>query len=729
MTVSNVALGPMGVVTSLGIGLGDTLTALKEGRRHLAPLTLFPVAADNRLPVGAVDLPVNETGLPRTHQLARLAADEVFETCDLRPDAVVVGTTTGGIDRSESLLLEGEKDPSAYKWHGANSVAVDLARRYGCAGPVLTLSAACASGGMAIALGAAMIRRGIARRVLAGGVDGLCRLTYFGFKSLQLIDPKGARPLDRHRRGMSVAEGAGFVLLCKDPIDAGGVALWGSGLSCDAYHAVAPHPEGRGALAAMKNALEMAGISARDVDYINLHGTATPDNDRSEARALHALFGGQLPDHSSVKGAMGHSLAASGAVEGIVAALCLKNGIIPANVGLEENDPELNLTPVHHPKRKRLKTVLSNSFGFGGNNAALVFGPHSHTSRDVGPPPSPIRFTVIDDACVTAAGFTEETLSALAEGRPVSGCLDSRSLCRDLKPALIRRARRVPRLALALAARICSDDGRQPISHQILLGTGWGALSETYEFLSRLFESDFQFPSPTDFIGSVHNAAAGQIALVHNIQGANITVSGGDASFEQALLSAELVGDEEEKTALVLGVDEAHPHLSPLFDPSAALENEGAAGLVDGGGALLLTRKAMPSGVSIDLAFYGLCHALSDAGAVMERLMDRLNGAEEINRSFGAVLVGIPQGVSALAGAQLDAFQDRCGIDGGFLDYRRVVGQFAGAASIAAVLAVRWVRMQVIRAKEWQAQEIPLAGKGILILNLGDSISAMRIMP
>ncbi len=726
---SKVALGPMGMATALGIGLKETLAALKAGRRHLAPLGLFPIAGADRLPVGAVDLPlsVKEEGLPRTHQLARLAADEVFANRDRKPDAVVVGTTTGGIDRSESLLLEGEKNPSAYQRHGANSVAMDLARRYGCTGPVLTISAACASGAIAIALGAEMIRRGYARSVLAGGVDGLCRLTYFGFKSLQLIDPQGARPLDLHRRGMNVAEGAGFVLLCSDPIDADGIALWGSGLSCDAHHAVAPHPEGRGALAAMQGALEAARITVRDVDYINLHGTATPDNDRSEARALNTLFSGRPPHHSSIKGAMGHSLAASGAVEGIVAALCLKNDLIPANVGLGEVDPKLNLAPVRHPMKKRLKTILSNSFGFGGNNVALVFGRSSQLIGAAEGASNPARFSVIDYACVTAAGFLEETLAALAEGKPVSGCIDSRTLCRDLQPALIRRAKRLPRLALALASRICTGKNKRP--HQISLGTGWGGLSETHEFLTRLFESDLQFPSPTDFIGSVHNAAAGQIAQMHNIQGANITVSGGDASFEQALLSTDLISDNGEKITLVLGVDEAHSHLSPLFDPSMEWANDGSAKLTDGGGALLLARKAEQTGVSIDLAFYGQCHGSSDADGIVDRLIARLRGVDTIRRSFGTVLVGMPLGADALAEKQLKAFQGRCGRDMCCLEYRRLVGQFAGAASIAAVLGVHWVRTQAVLAKRWREKELPLDGKGILILNLGDAISAMRILP
>jgi 3-oxoacyl-[acyl-carrier-protein] synthase-1/3-oxoacyl-[acyl-carrier-protein] synthase II len=666
--------------------------------------------------------------LPRAHQLARLACDQIYVKYPVCPDAIVVGITTGGIDRTEGLLLRGETDPLAYTLHGANSVAVDLAHRYGCTGPVLTVSAACASGAMAIALGTFMIRRGLAEQVLAGGVDGLCRLTYYGFKSLQLIDPKGARPLDQDRRGMSVAEGAGFVLLLKDPVKEYKTAVLGCGLSCDAYHPTAPHPNGQGAFEAMSKALKNADYRPNKVDYINLHGTATLDNDKSEAKAVNHLFGPNLPPHSSVKGAMGHSLAASGAIEAVIAALCIEEGVLPANVGLKKIDASLNLSSLTQPVKRKIATVLSNSFGFGGSNASLIIG-HPLNEKPVNGKPeyntwdSLTPFSVLNYACVTGVGFLKETLSTLLTGQHAAGCLASSLLCKDLNPAWIRRVKRLTRLALALCAQVYLNDNMRP--HQLVLGTGWGALSETHDFLSRLFKSDFQFPSPTDFIGSVHNAPAGQIAQLFDIKGANVTTSGGDCSFEQALLSAELLSTDKDQISLVLGVDEAHPILSPLFDLSCPNRHN----LADGGGVLVLSKQSKGVGVTIDLAFYGQCHGADKINDVISDLLSRLNQAKVIRQKFAAILVGIPFGQKALAQNQLNCFRNRTKFKGPFIDYRNLTGQFAGAASVAAVLAVHWVKERSLPGKLWQKENIRLDDRGILILNFGDNVTAMRISP
>ena len=237
------------------------------------------------------------------------------------PDAVVLGVTTGGMLTTENLLKKKVRDPELYRRHAAGSVAEDIARRHRCSGPALTVSTACSSGAAALKIALEMLRSGRVKRVLAGGADSLCRLTYYGFNALQLLDPKGAHPLDADRRGMSVGEGAAMMLLAVDKPDQAVAEVLGAGLSCDAYHPAAPHPEGKGALAAMRAALSDAGISISDIDYINLHGTGTLDNDISEAAAIRTLFVGKKPLLSSVKGACGHCLAAAGAIEAVVSAI------------------------------------------------------------------------------------------------------------------------------------------------------------------------------------------------------------------------------------------------------------------------------------------------------------------------------------------------------------------------------------------------------------------------
>jgi 3-oxoacyl-[acyl-carrier-protein] synthase-1/3-oxoacyl-[acyl-carrier-protein] synthase II len=189
-----------------------------------------------------------------------------MKNCGGPLDIVVIGTTTGGMASTEELLLQKNDDPAAYRWHSAGSVAEDIAGRFKCRGPVMTVSTACSSGAVAIALALEMLRCGQARRALAGGIDSICRLTYYGFHALQLMDPQGARPLDRERRGMSVAEGAAMLLLVAGDPEGAVAEILGAGLSCDAHHPAAPHPEGRGAYAAMAAALADAGLAPSAID-------------------------------------------------------------------------------------------------------------------------------------------------------------------------------------------------------------------------------------------------------------------------------------------------------------------------------------------------------------------------------------------------------------------------------------------------------------------------------
>ena len=248
----------MGIISALGYGVVETAKALKEARCYLRPITLFALTADAPQAVGEVKLETDPADpLPRTHCLAHMAAGQALAGKSLVPDAIVVGTTTGGILTTEAFLEKNVAAPHCYRYHGVGSVAEELARRYGCSGPLITVSTACSSGAVALLLAMQMLRRGKARRVLAGGVDSLCRLTYFGFNSLQLIDPIGARPLDRERRGLSLAEGAALLLLTTEPPAEGALQLLGAGLSCDAYHATAPLADGQGALAAMQAAWPM----------------------------------------------------------------------------------------------------------------------------------------------------------------------------------------------------------------------------------------------------------------------------------------------------------------------------------------------------------------------------------------------------------------------------------------------------------------------------------------
>ncbi|MBI9083730.1 MAG: beta-ketoacyl synthase chain length factor [Desulfobacterales bacterium] len=722
MTI-RVYIAGTGTVCALGIDLAETEAALRENRSAIRPLTRFQSAHDPPLPVGEVDLAPETGGPGRTHRLARMAADQAMARASHPPDAIVIGVTTGGMPETESLLKQNIEDPNRFRHHGTGSVAEDLADRLGCTGPALSISTACSSSAVAIKIAADMIRSGRFKRVLAGGADGLCRLTYYGFHALQLIDPDGARPFDRGRRGMSVAEGAAMLLLCANPGQSAGIEILGAGLSCDAHHPAAPHPEGKGAWLAMTAALSDAGIPKQSVDYINLHGTGTPDNDRSEARALARLYPEGVPAASSIKGATGHTLAAAGAIEAVIAARCIDRGLIPANTRLLIPDPQLGLVPVSCPETAPVSTVLSNSFGFGGNNAALVIGAGRNRESAERPgrptPPPPMR--IMGSACITGAGFTEQTLSQWSEAGSCSGALPLAQISEGLLPRLIRRLKRLPRMSLALAVAAHAHAGGVDPPEAVFFGTGWGALSETHDFLTGLFESDDKFTSPTDFIGSVHNAPAGQIALYFGANGANVTASGGDYSFEQALVCADLAATGP-APFLVLGADEFHPALSPRFDPSVGKTEP----FSDGGGAMVLSRDKESDGPAIAPVLFenGRNHPLG-----LSALVRRLTAEAGVNDHYGAVFVGIPAAARAAGEEQLAGFLKQTGFSGPVVDYRKWTGEFAAASAVAAVLAARYVAAGRVPAAMTGKAPVALDRRGILVLGLGSWVTAVEVMP
>jgi len=344
--------------------------ALREGRSGLGPLTLFDSPCCGGFPVAEVQ---GVDRRPRTVALARLALTEALADVDPRRCGLALGTTVGGMPESEFALPqyyahEPVEDKDVWRRHELGSTTSELAREFGLGGPVLTVNNACASGAEAIACAAELILDGEADMMVAGGADALCALTLNGFASLLAMDAEGCRPFDRDREGMSLGEGAAFVVLergAQRPL----AFLDGWGNSCDAYHATAPEPEGRGAEAAMRAALG----SDMSVDYINAHGTGTPDNDRAESRAMRRVFPDKVPPFSSTKRIFGHTLGAAGAIEAVISVLCIRDGFLPANTGFQTPDPECGLTPLQTTAECRPRRVLSHSFGFGGTNSVLCF--------------------------------------------------------------------------------------------------------------------------------------------------------------------------------------------------------------------------------------------------------------------------------------------------------------------------------------------------------------------
>ena len=295
---------------------------------------------------------------------------------------VFLGTSTAGILQTE--LAYRRRDPVTGALpvdfiygttHNTFSVA-DFTRNYfGLTGPAVVVSSACSSSAKVFSSARRMMAAGLIDAAVVGGVDTLCLTTLYGFNSLGLISEQACRPFDAQRNGISIGEAAAFALLERAPedLDADAVLLLGIGESSDAYHMSSPHPEGLGARMAMQDALNMAGLRPAEIDYINLHGTATQSNDAAEGKAVAAVFGAATPC-SSTKGATGHTLGAAGGLEAVICALALQHGLLPAGLNTRQLDPALDLDYVLDNREQPVMRALSNSFGFGGTNCSLIFG-------------------------------------------------------------------------------------------------------------------------------------------------------------------------------------------------------------------------------------------------------------------------------------------------------------------------------------------------------------------
>jgi len=383
----------LGLVTAAGRTPEQVWSAIESERSGLGRLTLFDSPRCGHMPVAQVrEDPAARSGLregSRTDHLAVYAARRAFgdagldssADADRREVGVVLGTSTGGILDSEEflrrLMLEDRLDVGLLRFHLCSSPANAVANALGLLGFRATVSNACASGATAIATACEVLESGEAKVVLAGGSDSLARLTVNGFCSLLNVAPDGCRPFDAERAGLSLGEGAAMVVLETEAhARARGARIRahvaGHGSTCDAYHPTAPRPDGSGALAAMRAALDDAGLNPTDVGYVNAHGTGTVDNDLAEARALIRLFDGHPPPVSSTKRFFGHTLAAAGAIETVVCILALQRQRVPANLGLRRVDPAMGFEPIRHTSDGELSVAMTNSFGFGGNNCVLL---------------------------------------------------------------------------------------------------------------------------------------------------------------------------------------------------------------------------------------------------------------------------------------------------------------------------------------------------------------------
>lgn len=390
--IQPIAVSAYTATSALGRGRDAHLRALERFRTGLRPndFGADPLACW----IGRVD-GIEDAALPdalaawdcRNNRLAWLGLcqdgliDQVAQAVErYGPDrvAVVLGTSTASIGATEEAYrrLEDGRIPADLRRagvHEPHSLVAFAAEALGLRGPALTVSTACSSSAKVFASAERMIRLGVVDAAVVGGVDTLCGSVLYGFNSLELVSPQACRPFDRTRRGLSIGEAAGFALLERAEANPTAPRLLGYGESSDAHHMSTPHPEGLGAELALRDALQRAGLRPAQVDYINLHGTASQKNDEVEA----ALVARTFPAHtraSSTKGFTGHTLGAAGIVEAAMALLAIEHGLVPGNLGGDDPDPACGPQFAWRNERRDVRIALSNSFGFGGNNACLAFG-------------------------------------------------------------------------------------------------------------------------------------------------------------------------------------------------------------------------------------------------------------------------------------------------------------------------------------------------------------------
>ncbi len=394
------AITGLGIICSIGRNQSEVWQSIVESRAGIGKLTKFPgetFPTDIAAEVGDIDdlIPIDgreARRMSRSDRLAVIAADEAVRQADEgaasplpRERAIVSsGTSTGGLLEGESFYFDrlvrgrGRVAVSSVLQQPTSAPSDAVARSLGLGGGVLSNATACASAGAAIGMAGDLLRSRHADVAIAGGSDALCRLTYSGFNVLQAVDPNPCTPFAAERKGITLGEGAAYLVIERwdDALARGATILaelCGYGATCDAHHPTAPHEEGRGAEAAMRGALSSAGAAPQLIDYINAHGTGTLLNDSAETNAIVAAVGDAVPVSSS-KSYLGHTLGASGGVEAVISVLALQHQIAPPTLRLDLAAPDCILDYIPHtPRPMAMTNVLSNTFGFGGSNVSLLF--------------------------------------------------------------------------------------------------------------------------------------------------------------------------------------------------------------------------------------------------------------------------------------------------------------------------------------------------------------------
>ena len=555
-----------GIISAIGNDKQAVLSSLFEKRSGISQMRYLQ-SEHLELPVGEVklsdaemrnrlclsdDKPANRTSLMGTIAMAEAISEAKVRDC-LDKIVFISGTTVGGMDYTERCFLEiQERDDhlSVLSTHDCGSTSLLQAEYFGIPEKnTITISTACSSAANAIIVGANLIKSGKADMVIAGGSEAITKFHLNGFNSLMILDENRCRPFDATRKGLNLGEGAAYIILeSGESVRRRGVKpiceLRGYGNSCDAYHQPASSPEGDGAFLAMCGALDMSGLKVDEIQYINAHGTGTPNNDVSESAALRRVFGAKLPPVSSTKSFTGHTTSASGAIEAVICILALQNQFIPSNIGWNKQMDD-GITPTMGLNECQIDNVMCNSFGFGGNDSSLIFSTFKGIVQQT--PIHSLRPVYVKSICKYQPQDESPNLKEFISP------IEARRMCGLLKKALWTS------MTVLRDAGIKSPDG-------IFVGTKFGMLSNSEKFLSQMCHEGEHSLGPTLFMQSTHNTIAGMLAIQTKSHGYNITFSQGDRSFDCALSDAALqIAMGNIDNALVGSHDESTPVFSDLF--------------------------------------------------------------------------------------------------------------------------------------------------------------------
>lgn len=546
----------LGILCSIGNSAQEVLHSLRQGERGIRTVRYLETE-HKELPVGEVQLSDDEmkallgispnTIVSRTTLMGALAIRQAMADAGITAEslrnkrvALISGTTVGGMDVTERCFNAMKTDDETLRYleqHDCGSGTRMMAELCGIAdSEVCTISTACSSAANAIMTGCEMLRHGEADVVIAGGAEALSRFHLNGFNTLLILDHEPCRPFDATRAGLNLGEGAAFVVIEGDSAEGRAKAyVGGYGNRCDAFHQTASSEDGEGAYLAMSDALRSARLEPKDIQYVNAHGTGTPNNDPSESAALRRIFGTEIPPVSSTKGMTGHTTSASGSIETVITILAMQHGFMPQNVGWTTADASC-ITPLTALREGRIDYALCNAFGFGGNDSSLLLSRERH---EVEP-------------------LTQNKKEAQTVSEVVIDSAESLAACSGyVKPREARRMCRLMKAAMSASLKALEQAGIET-PDAIISATAYGMLETSEQFLTDLCEGGEQLLKPTLFMQSTHNTVGSAIAIRTHCHGYNTTYTQGSDSGQWAMRDARrLVADGKAQSVLVVEFDES----------------------------------------------------------------------------------------------------------------------------------------------------------------------------